>query len=357
MSLKDIIKQSKYDSVAKDLKLGVLPNGFCFSNPYNNQPSINYPNNGLGITMSDTNQIIARYEKSLNAWVLGPTISPDNISTIGGRPTISQEQYYAMHKYSEFKRLVNPDYDTLINGHDLLDDSGTEEHFRSVTNRRYQELDDETLKLLSKLDKNPSTKDIEMYIQSYGSNLGYNRNGKVTLSSQDVMHCVFGNTQRIKEFEKAYKSQTKEDEITYKCAIGRYEISPKELEQIREDFNKGYIPDNFKVFRYIDYDDNCYMNSIPNNPLRGADTISYKGIPFAEFNGKAWELIAQSKIDNIPPITSKELWRIFCHVTETAPHLMEQKREYQSLDDLLGSVSSDVVNTSNEEHDRDDEVL
>ena len=48
MSLKDIIKQSKYDSVAKDLKLGVLPNGFCFSNPYNNQPSINYPNNGLG---------------------------------------------------------------------------------------------------------------------------------------------------------------------------------------------------------------------------------------------------------------------------------------------------------------------
>ena len=144
---------------------------------------------------------------------------------------------------------------------------------------------------------------------------------------------------------------------TKKFAIGRYEINGKELEEMIEQFGKGELPQDFTLYRYDAYDDMKSLDRIPNMPRKDCDTINYKRIPFAEFNGNAWELIAQSKIDGIPPVTSDEMWRIFCHVTETAPHLIEQKREYQSIDDLLNTVSSDIVNTSNEEHDRDDEVL
>ena len=133
-----------------------------------------------------------------------------------------------------------------------------------------------------------------------------------------------------------------------KYAIGRYEVNEKELENIKETFGRGELPNGFTVYRYDPYEDMEVLKQIPSIPKTDCDTINYKQIPFAEFNGRAWELVAQSKIDGIPPVTSDEMWRIFCHVTETAPHLIEQKREYQSLDDFLNSVSSDVGKITNE---------
>jgi hypothetical protein len=360
MSLKDMIQKTQYGLLAKELQKGNLPEGYSLDK-FLAMPDevLNIQNPVDELRISSNNQHIATFHKEINAWVLDSKISPDTIPSISWKNTISEAQYHAMFTLSEYKRLFSPNYDRSINGIGATSLWEEKYTFSESAKHDYDMLSPEIKLLLNKIDKNPTAQQIASYAKVAGTNVGYSSYDGVTVSAKDVMRCVFGNVSRIKEFEPEYQNQKelKMQATKTSCAIGRYEITPNELEKIKESFDKGELPDDFTLFRYELYDDFGYLKSIPSAPLKDCDTINYKGIPFAEFNGKAWELVAQSKLDGIPPITSDEMWRIFCHVTETATHLMEQKREYQSLDDLLDSVSSDVVNTSNEEHDRDNEVL
>lgn len=358
MSLSEIIQKAQYNTIAKQLKDGVLPESCALSKFLQREGEIldiSSPVNNLSIKSGS--QHIATYHKEIEAWVLNSDISPDVIPTIAGIDTISSRQYEAMREYSEFKRMVSPNYDRLINGMGSVTDWDTTADYSDTVQQRYDSIDPSIKTLLKSMDKEPSVEQVKYHAKYNGTNVGYVGPGHVVVSSDDVMRCVFGKTKRIKEFEEEYQKENKPIDASKKFAIGRYEISGSELEKIKSDFEKGALPDGFDLYRFVYYDDHGYLNNIPHDPMKDCDTIHYKGIPFAEFNGNAWELVAQSKIDGIPPITSDEMWRIFCHVTETAPHLMEQKREFQSIDDLLNSISSDVVNTTNEEHDRDDEVL
>ena len=358
MSLKDIIQRSQFGAIAEELKNGIVPENCTLSKFLKRDDevlNINSPVNGL--TINSGNQHIAAYHKEIQAWVLNDNISPDIIPTIAGIDTISSKQYQAMYQYSEYKRVVSPNYDRIINGMGPISDWDFASNYSDSTEQRFAEIDPSIKTLLKAMDKDPSIEQVEYYSRCFGTNVGHVSAGRVLVSSDDIMSCVFGKTKRVKEFEDEYQKENQPIDTSKKFAIGRYEISGEELEKIKGDFEKGILPRGFDLYRYVYYDDHGYLNSIPHDPMKDCDTIHYKGISFAEFNGNAWELVAKSNIDGIPPVTSDEMWRIYCHVTETAPHLIEQKREYQSIDDLLNTVSSDVVNTSNEEHDRDDEVL
>ena len=130
-------------------------------------------------------------------------------------------------------------------------------------------------------------------------------------------------------------------------AVGRNQVNLSQIDEWKEDFQRGLFPSGFSIFYYVDYEDNSYLESIPERPNQGL-TIDYNGEPFAKFTGDSWELCAKSGIDGIPPITSDELNRIFTYSTTTSRSVKTQKDDikFGTIDELIESTESNI-NTQN----------
>jgi hypothetical protein len=126
-------------------------------------------------------------------------------------------------------------------------------------------------------------------------------------------------------------------------AVGRNQVNLSQIDEWKEDFQRGLFPSGFSIFYYVDYEDNSYLESIPERPNQGL-TIDYNGEPFAKFTGDNWELCAKSGIDGIPPITSDELNRIFTYSTTTSRAVKTQKDDikFGTIDELIDSKESNT---------------
>jgi hypothetical protein len=51
------------------------------------------------------------------------------------------------------------------------------------------------------MDRNPTLDELKTYARELGTNSSDNKGDRVLLSSETVLHCIFKNTIRMKEFE------------------------------------------------------------------------------------------------------------------------------------------------------------
>lgn len=345
MSLLENVQNLKFKDMDKDLKIGKMPSN-CEVVDIDDKKvdlmPLSMPRDKSELRFK-TGEPIAVYQKSINAWALVKGLSPDVIPEIKGRPTISYEQYQYMATYAKYMNETRyrwAGYEFGIQdgykrqkyepGYDSVD-----WHRSNSARNKFLDLSLRIKDLLKNISKEVDVKDVYEYSKTKGDNRHSNpkKTGSFRITYNDVMHCLFGNTQRIKEFENSYEEKNIENatdkNIEY-FAIGSELITKQELEEWKSYFKAGTTPKDMSVFEYYDFDDNRHMHLIPKTPSNEVHSLDYCGYPFATFKDYGWHLCCTSNIEGIPPITHKEISNIYGCETRTDKSVMQQRKEIES---------------------------
>ena len=148
----------------------------------------------------------------------------------------------------------------------------------------------------------------------------------------------------LKEYIQKQKEKVREmPEKQY--AIGEHIISQEQFNFIKGCFAENVLPPDFTIHRKTWGSGMPELPGIPDRPMVNCDVIKYKDTVFAEFNGY-WEFMQESKINGIPPITSKDLSHIGKTATLSNDRQMLQWERWHQPDSLADFGIKNEINTS-----------
>jgi hypothetical protein len=167
----------------------------------------------------------------------------------------------------------------------------------------------------------------------------------------DVMHCMFGNIKREKEFERPVTELEMEHTQRHKSkcrSLGKDTVKPDILQEWADELKEGKCPAFLRIIESC-VDGVRYLDSVPEKPIDGVHFISHFHTPLAKFENGQWVIGTASENNEHPPITSEDIPVIGGVQTITSAEVLEQmaKKETESIDDFIDSKNSDINNDSN----------
>lgn len=228
MSLATFVKEVRENrneiisNIASDLASGILPSNCTAINPITYKDgNLKNPENETTLKIK-TGDIVARYHKSIDKWVLNKDISPDTIPSIASKETISDEQFRYMSIIAQYNNYCNPGYTTSntyrhtswehISYDDMNDRTFFEDdminRLKKEASKAHRQIPSTIKEILSKHETKFSIWEQDKYIRTQGTYAKENiRNHTSKISTEDVMALMYKNIRRIPELENGYISK------------------------------------------------------------------------------------------------------------------------------------------------------
>ena len=228
MSLVTFVKEARetrdsiLKKVAPDLMKGVLPsNCFVIDNLTYREGNLKYPKNET-ILKIKSGDIIARYHKSIDKWVLSKGVSPDILPSIASKETISNEQFKYMSIRAQYKKYCNDGfsvpntyrhidwdnpYESNVDEKTFFEDDMSAQLKRQAS-KAHRQLSSTIKSILSQHETPIDVGEGEMYIRTKGTFATENvQDNTSKTSTEDILALMYKDIHRIPELEDDFETK------------------------------------------------------------------------------------------------------------------------------------------------------